>query len=107
MASMAGSAQKQASRDLSLFAVPKPLKKQEEAEGRARELQLETVRTINGMLDLARRHERDLPRIDEDNFSINSSNRNATVVQSGGVIVAVDMRGAISVYWAGRKVTLG
>lgn len=103
---MAGPVQKQASKDLSLFAVPKPLKRDEEAEEMRREVQLETVRTLNGMLDMARKHERDLPRIDEDNFSINSSNKNATVVQSGGAIVAVDKNASISVYWAGRKATL-
>lgn len=104
---MAGPVQRQASKDLSLLAVPKPLKKEEEAEQMLREVQLDTVRTLNGMLDMARRHERDLPRIDEDNFSVNSSNKNATVVQSGGAIFAVDKGGSISVYWAGRKATLG
>jgi hypothetical protein len=104
---MAGPVQKQASKDLSLLAVPKPLKKQEEAEERLREVQLETVRTLNGMLDTARKHEKDLPRIDEDSFSVNSSNKNAVVVQSGGAIIAVDKNASISVYWAGRKVTIG
>lgn len=104
---MAGPVQKQASKDLSLLAVPKPLKKQEEEEAKAHELQLETVRTTNAILDLARKHERDLPRIDEDNFSINTSSKNATIIQSAGAIVSVDSKGPISVYWAGRKVTVG
>lgn len=104
---MAGPVQKQASKDLSLFAIPKPLKKEAEQEEMLHEVQLQTVRTINGMLDLARKHEKDLPRIDEDNFSINSSSKNATIVQSVGTIVAVDKSGSISVYWAGRKATLG
>ncbi|HNT60510.1 MAG TPA: hypothetical protein PKJ97_00865 [Candidatus Bilamarchaeaceae archaeon] len=105
---MAGPVQRQAGRDLSLFSVPKPIRKQEEIEGLRQELQLQAVQRINEMLDIARRHMPELPRIDEGGFSVSLPNERTMVVQSGGALFTVSRgEGQVSVYWSGKKVTLG
>lgn len=108
---MAAQASREVTRDERIFAVPKLAEgAQIQEETLKQELQLKIVDTMNEMIDLARKHRPDLPKIDRNNFSMTILDDGKAVVQSAGYIDTVKTREGeetLTIYGKDKKVVMG